>query len=148
MSRFNFAFAAAALVLGACATSTPYAPMDGRYGYAEQRIETNRYRVVFHGNSSTTRETVEAFLLYRAAELTLEMGSITSLLCFHRFPYYAYGYPWSYDSTVRERRRFEANAYIQMHKGEKPKGDVRAFDARDVIENLRPGVQQSLTPGS
>ncbi|MAN66927.1 MAG: hypothetical protein CME91_09805 [Hyphomonadaceae bacterium] len=174
VSRFNFAFAAAALVLGACATSTPYAPMDGRYGYAEQRIETNRYRVAFHGNSSTSRETVEAFLLYRAAELTLENGFDYFLVVerdtdvtrtytstgpdrsvygyyrqgYHRFPYYAYGYPWSYDATVREHRRFEANAYIQMHKGEKPKGDIRAFDARDVIKNLRPGVQKSLTPGS
>jgi len=174
VSRFNFAFATVALILGACATSTPYAPMDGRYGYAEQRIETNRYSVVFHGNSSTSRETVEAFLLYRAAELTLENGFDYFLVVerdtdvtrtytstgpdrsvygyyrqgYHRFPYYAYGYPWSYDSTVRERRRFEANAYILMRKGEKPKGDVRAFDARDVIENLRPRVQQSLTSGS
>ena len=28
----------------------------------------------FHGNSLTSRETVEAYLLYRAAELTIERG--------------------------------------------------------------------------
>ena len=70
------AAALAALSLAACATSTPYAPAaeGGGYGFSEQRIEANRYRLMFRGNSSTTRETVETFLLYRAAELTLMNG--------------------------------------------------------------------------
>ena len=61
------------LMLAACATSTPYAPAESErgYGFSEQRIENNRYRIMFRGNSSTTRETVENFLLFRAAELTL-----------------------------------------------------------------------------
>ncbi|MBI1391304.1 MAG: hypothetical protein GC152_01060 [Alphaproteobacteria bacterium] len=65
-----------ALFAAACATSTPYAPADrgGGYGFSEQRIEANRYRVMFRGNSSTTRETVENYLLYRAAELTIANG--------------------------------------------------------------------------
>lgn len=65
--------AALAVMLAACATSTPYvaATGDNGYGFSEQRIEENRYRIMFRGNSSTTRETVENFLLYRAAELTL-----------------------------------------------------------------------------
>ncbi len=68
--------AAAAIGLAACATATPYGPaaQGGGYGFSEQRIEQNRYRVMFRGNSSTTRETVETFLLYRAAELTLMNG--------------------------------------------------------------------------
>lgn len=67
-------FALAAL--SACATSTPYGPAaeGGGYGFSEQQIESDRYRVTFSGNSSTTRETVENFLLYRAAELTAERG--------------------------------------------------------------------------
>lgn len=35
----------------------------------------------------------------------------------------------------------EASAEIVMQKGPKPEGDVRAFDARAVIENLRSRVQ-------
>ncbi len=61
----------AALFLGACATATPYqAAVPGERGYAEQKIETNRFKVEFGGNSLTERKTVETYLLYRAAELT------------------------------------------------------------------------------
>lgn len=117
--------AGAALLLVACATSTPYGPASGKnpYGFSDQKIEDGRYRIVFRGNSSTTRETVETFLLYRAAELTLENGfdyfivseqdteankrySTTADPAFYgryyygygpyccAFPYYAYGWGW------------------------------------------------------
>ncbi len=69
--------AAAALTLGACATSTAYAPAGyngQRGGYAEQRLENDRYRVSFSGNSVTSREQVEMSLLLRAAELTVQDG--------------------------------------------------------------------------
>ena len=68
---------AAGLALAACATATPYQPagLNGqRGGYAEQRLETNRYRVSFSGNSVTSREQVEMGLLLRSAELTVESG--------------------------------------------------------------------------
>ncbi|MGV9006993.1 MAG: CC0125/CC1285 family lipoprotein [Brevundimonas sp.] len=68
---------AAALALSACATATPYQPagfQGQRGGYAEQRLEANRYRVSFAGNSVTTREQVEMGLLLRAAELTVQDG--------------------------------------------------------------------------
>lgn len=62
----------------ACTTPTPYrpAPTAGadRTGYSDQRIEANRFRVTFTGNSMTSRETVEHYLLYRAAQLTVEQG--------------------------------------------------------------------------
>ena len=65
-------------LLGACATATPYQPLqtrgDVRGGYSEQRIEENRYRVTFAGNTFTSRQTVENYLLFRAAELTREAG--------------------------------------------------------------------------
>lgn len=69
--------AAAALAVSACASVTPYAPagQDGRYGYADQRISSDRYRVSFSGNSVTTRDQVETALLLRAAEVTLESGN-------------------------------------------------------------------------
>ncbi|HEU4430488.1 MAG TPA: hypothetical protein VFT98_17130 [Myxococcota bacterium] len=60
----------------ACATETRYQPAEGPgdYGYREQRIESDRWRVAFRGNSMTELESVEQALLYRAAELTLEQG--------------------------------------------------------------------------
>jgi hypothetical protein len=67
--------AAVAGLLTACATATPYQPaVSDRYGFEEQRIENNRMRITFRGNTLTDRETVETYLLYRAAELTLQNG--------------------------------------------------------------------------
>jgi hypothetical protein len=69
--------AASATTLAACATSTAYAPagFNGqRGGYAEQRLESDRFRVSFAGNSVTSREQVEMGLLLRSAELTAENG--------------------------------------------------------------------------
>jgi hypothetical protein len=68
--------ALAALALSACATATPYQPAgpNNRNGFSEYQVESNRFRVSFHGNSVTSRETVEAYLLFRAAELTLQNG--------------------------------------------------------------------------
>jgi hypothetical protein len=66
------------LGLSACETATPYQPAAPGAaqagGYSEVRIEPDRYRVTFAGNSMTTRATVESYLLYRAAELTLNQG--------------------------------------------------------------------------
>jgi len=63
------------LLLGACATATPYqAASDSQRGFADQQIETNRWQVSFAGNSLTDRRTVETYLLYRAAELTDQAG--------------------------------------------------------------------------
>ena len=53
--------AIAGLTLAACATATPYQPAGyngQRGGYAEQRLENDRYRVTFSGNSLTSREQV------------------------------------------------------------------------------------------
>ena len=117
--------AAVTLLLAACATSTPYGPASGNnpYGFSDQKVEDGRYRIVFRGNSSTTRESVETFLLYRAAELTVENGfdyfvvseqdteankrySSSPNPAFYgryyygngpyccAFPYYAYGWGW------------------------------------------------------
>lgn len=68
----------AVALLAACATPTPYQPLtthgNATGGYSEQRLEDNRYRVTFVGNEFTSRQRVENYLLYRAAELTLQAG--------------------------------------------------------------------------
>ena len=68
--------ATAALALSACATATPYGPagVNSRFGYSEQRVDADRYRVSFSGNSVTSRDQVEMALLLRAAEVTAENG--------------------------------------------------------------------------
>lgn len=69
---------ASASVLASCSTPTPYQPATGsgsyRTGYWDEQIESDRFRVTFAGNSMTSRETVERYLLYRAAQLTVERG--------------------------------------------------------------------------
>jgi len=81
MARKSAALVAAvalSAVLSACATPTPYQPnIPGQAtsgGFSEVKLEANRWRVSFAGNSLTSRETVEGYLLYRAAELTVQQG--------------------------------------------------------------------------
>lgn len=176
------AAAAAALAVSACAvTPTPYQPASAgsranAYGYSDQQIEPDRFRVSFAGNSYTERETVERYLLYRAAQLTVERGYDHFILAdrdtdkktrtyvnqpfggFSSFgywsPYWRYygaGYGWRgwdpffggpfFDRTVDVRtvERYEALAEIVLGRGPKPQ-NVRAFDARAVLQSLGPSV--------
>jgi hypothetical protein len=81
MRKRSAAVAAVLLLAGivsACGTATPYQPnIPGQAtsgGYSEIRVEPNRWRITFAGNSLTSRETVEAYLLFRSAQLTTEQG--------------------------------------------------------------------------
>lgn len=68
----------ATTALTACATATPYQPnVPGQAvsgGFSEQRLDATHFRVTFAGNSLTSRDTVERYLLYRSAELTVDQG--------------------------------------------------------------------------
>lgn len=173
------------LGLAACATSTPYQPVmrggSTAGGFSELRIESNRFRVNFLGNSLTSRETVEGYLLFRAAELTVQNGYDWFAIVdrdtdmktrtyvdpdpFYRpwygsyglwrpsWRYFGGGYGWrGWDPfwgspfwgdrvDVRTVEKFEATAEIVMERGPKPQGDIRAFEARAVIDNLRSRVK-------
>jgi hypothetical protein len=80
MKRILFAAAVlSATVLAGCETATPYQPLHARGtqasgGYFDHQIEANRWQVGFKGNELTSRQTVERYLLYRAAELTTTQG--------------------------------------------------------------------------
>lgn len=68
-----------ASALAGCETATPYQPLgapgsQASGGYFDHQIEANRWQVGFKGNSLTSRQTVERYLLYRAAELTASQG--------------------------------------------------------------------------
>ena len=64
--------------LSACATATPYQPniagQSASGGFTDLKLTDDRYRVSFSGNSLTKRDTVERYMLYRAAELALTQG--------------------------------------------------------------------------
>lgn len=147
-----------ATLLAGCATATPYQPRTNGFGYADQKLESNRYRVSFSGNSSTPRETVENYLLYRAAELTLQSGhdyfvvvdssteidtryrqtfsGYTGFGHYYWYPTVAVGTSDSYPVTS-----YEATANILVYSGQKPVDNVKAFDAREVRANLQPLVK-------
>lgn len=160
----SFVFIALLAFLAACASPTPYQPAEDRFGYAVQPLEADRYRVSFAGNSLTPRETVENFLLYRAAEVTLDQGRDHFLLVdhdterftsfsttssgfgsfsrFHGSSFYGRGFagPSFATANTRPRNRFTAYAQIVVRPGEKPDDDPNAFDARDVLERLGPRI--------
>lgn len=172
-------------VLAACATATPYQPLQRSGtttgGWSESRVEADRFRITFAGNSLTDRETVEGYLLFRAAELTVQNGydgfkvadrdtdkkvrTVVDSDPFYRpwygvyglwrpsWRFYGRGYGWrGWDPfwgdpfwndrvDVRTIERYEAAAEILMFKGPKAEGDPQAFDARAVIENLKPRIR-------
>lgn len=154
------------LLLAACAKPTPYQPAIDGYGFTEQRIEDNRYRITFHGNSVTSQQVVEDYMLYRAAELTREQGydffeiadketdKDTRYLATYvdPFPPYYYGYygrrfypypvgPSIRTGTYRPIVQYSVQANIVLYRGKKPPENVEAYDARDVIQRLRPTVR-------
>lgn len=59
-----------------CARPTPYQRFDvfGRGGYQETRISNDTYEIVYYGNGATSTDTLNALLLYRSAEVTLNQN--------------------------------------------------------------------------
>jgi hypothetical protein len=158
-------FAMVMLAAG-CATETAYQPAGQEaYGYHEQQIEANRFRIGFNGNSVTNRETVETYLLYRAAELTLQQGKDYFVIASrntdahsrlestspdlgaspwgYRFFSRRHGWGlwndpfWDDPTDYHEVTRYEAFAEIEMFSGHKPADNPNAFDAHDVQTNLQ-----------
>lgn len=158
---------AASLGLAACETATPYQPLvttNGVYGgFSDQKLDDTHYRVTFQGNAATSREQVETYLLYRAAELTASQGFDWFEMVDRRtrdqgeayvvstgpywHPYWRFygrrGWaywdpfwdtPWDYDIETIDR--YQAIAEVGMGHGAKPANDARAFDAREVMQNL------------
>jgi hypothetical protein len=117
------ALALSMAALGGCETATPYQPYipEGARGvhggYSDQQLAPDRFLVRFHGNDLASRERVEGYLLYRAAELTVEHGYDWFMMDDRRMehdtrttvepdPFYRpyYGYPywrpyWGYYGT-------------------------------------------------
>ena len=182
---------AGATILTACTGPTPYRPAVGqgfnRTGFSDVQVENDRFRVSFAGNSYTQRETVERYLLFRAAEITLQSGNDYFVMAdrdtdkqtrtyttpgfgggFGGFGPYGgiggFGYwgpSWRYHGRgfgwrgwdpffgdpfwdrgvdIRTVDRYEAIAEIVVGRGPKPANNLRAFDARQVVDRLGPTI--------
>lgn len=154
-----------AVLLAGCAEPTPYGPRTegSRTGYTDEQLAKNRFRVTYAGNSVTPRETVENYLLYRAAQVTLNSGYVafafddrdtkaktTYLSSFNGFPgpygpyrhFGWYWHNWGFDEDVQSRpiTRYEAYAEIVMLTADQAKADPRSLDAQDVMTRLGPRV--------
>ncbi len=155
--------AVVALMIAACTSVPVYQPVtdESGFGYSQQKIEENRYRVSYNGDASTPQNAVEDFLLYRMAEITLEqeydyfqvinMGtechteyhSTIDQPCptggdyGQMFPYCGYGYICNPSGTLQETKRYEAIAFMTLHHGNPPEDEALAFSARDLEESLR-----------
>lgn len=148
------------LALAGCTAPTPYtAAADGGFGYSETRLEANRYRVTFTGNFDTPRETVQNYLLYRAAELTVENEGDFFVIAdqslerstryigtasprFGAFGYRHGTYFGTGFSTVDARPidEYAAFADILIEQGERPPATANAYDARQILASLGPNV--------
>jgi hypothetical protein len=172
MKKFLMAAAAAALLTACAGGPTPYQPISKDVGgYSETKLESNRVRVAFAGNTLTDRETVENYLLYRSAETTLANGFDYFIVntratdaksrtygTAYADPFWDYGpYPWRsrYYDPFWDRpfgryqsydqttvTKYEASGEIVMFKGTKPADNAAAFDARDVVKNLEGKVRR------
>ncbi len=160
----------------ACAHPTPYQPAASEQGegYTTQRIENNRFRISFRGNSVTSRQTVDTYMLYRCAEVTLENGYdyfvIVNKDVDKNTGYENYGDdlawgwgggwgwrhgwggpgPWgpSYDYS-RPINTYDAIADIILYRGPKPADNPYAYNARDVMNAIGPTVMRiAPAPGA
>ncbi|MGH8445935.1 MAG: CC0125/CC1285 family lipoprotein [Solimonas sp.] len=156
----TWAILAAAALLAGCASVTPYQPSQKGFGYSEQMIEANRYRVIFAGSSATPRQTVENYLLYHAAEITLNSGNDYFVVAssgtsakdgsgptlglgiggFGFGGHSGVGLGVGTETPTSKGAEYTAQAEILVYKGKKPADDPKAFDAREVKTNLEAGV--------
>ncbi|HVT34144.1 MAG TPA: hypothetical protein VHE37_01065 [Nevskiaceae bacterium] len=147
--------ASLALALAACAaTPAAYQPLRGGIGYQEQRLDADRYRVSFAGDYRMPRQTVETYLLYRSAELTLAAGRdyfvVESRDLQQQQEHSATGFAFGVGAFGSHSvtgvgvdpneeavaTDFTASATISLHRGSKPLNDANAYDAHQVQANL------------
>jgi len=156
----SFIASSAVLVLAACATATPYIPVasDG-HGYKSQKLESDRFRVSFKGNSRTEKDTVRNYLLYRAAELTLANGGDyfvltskdtntdveqSSTVVGSPFLFSGFRFGTGFGGTVvnSSMEEYEASAVFVIKDGDKPANNSAAYDARQVKDNLEATIKR------
>jgi hypothetical protein len=157
---------AALLALAGCMSPSPYAPRTAGTdsGYTDRELTPNRYRITFSGNSVTPRETVESYLLLRAAEVTRAAGyqsfvfdtrNTKANTTYQTVPYYpapdpwwgyrrgfgywgGYGFAFEPTMDVIARTKFDAYAEIVLLTPDQAAREPRAVNAADVIARISP----------
>ncbi len=150
------------LTLVACTSSpTPYSVATGDFGYRDQQLEDNRYRVSFTGNSATPRDRVQDYALYRAAELTLANGA-DYFKVVNRNTKSRSGGAGGPDigvgvgggsggvgiglSSIMGGGGYSEDYAVSMDiltfQGEKPANESDAYDAREVLGRLEANIQR------
>lgn len=121
----------ASTVVG-CARPTPYQRFDvfGRGGYQETQIASDTFEVVYYGNGVTSMDSLNALLLYRSAEITINQN-------------------YEYFEIVKGRVRLPmspmggfrtAEHTIKMYRREPEKHRVNFYSARKVINDFRESI--------
>jgi hypothetical protein len=164
---------AAGLLMG-CMQPTPYQPrLEGQVtGYTDRALTQNRYRVTFTGNSVTPRETVESYLLLRAAEVTRAAGfthfvfdtrntrANTSVQTVPYFPppdpfwgrrshfgyWGSWGWPYEPAQDIVVRTNFEGYAEIVLLNADQVGKETRAINAAEVIARIGPDAAPKPGP--
>jgi len=150
---------ALSLTLAACAATGPaiYGPADEKgFGYSEQRIEDDRFRITYQGSGGMPPAQVEDYALRRAAELTRQSGfdwfRVTGRDVYREerggvsvgtgVGTGSYGRRSSVGvgvganlGRVGAQEFFTARLDVQMGAGEPPEG-VDAYNADSVLNNL------------
>lgn len=152
------------MAVTACQTvhPTPYQARTEGTGYSETALGEGIYRVSFEGNTSTPYQTVEDYLLYRAAELARANGAETFTILrndapsafvktrpdrtvchyspadFSQFVYY----PDELESETADSRMTSYEAYVDVRLGTSPAGDTDAqvFRTEETLQYLAPCI--------
>lgn len=154
----------AALILTACATATPYKPAGkSGYGYRQEQLENNRYRVSFIGNDHTPIDTVQNYLLYRAAQITLSSGNDYFIITHQGTQRMGGGNNSSFGVGTGggfsvggggfgigigtllgggSSESFMAYATIVVGKGPTPADQPQAYNARELKKRLQPKIKK------
>lgn len=114
------------LLVVSCATPYQKFELFVRGGYIDKKVSEDTYRVVYHGNNLTSMETVNTLLLYRSAELTVNLG-YDYFVVLHgeaRMPSSALG---GFRTAVHT---------IKMHKGEPDEQDDRLYEAQTILDDF------------
>ena len=164
-------------LLAGCMAPSPYAPrLEGRLtGYTDRALTQNRYRITFTGNTVTPRETVESYLLLRAAEVTRAAGythfmfdtrntraNTTAQLVPEPGAGWGgwggFGRPWGWrhywgagfgfypDADIVTRTNYEAYAEIVLMTPEQAAKEPRAIKASEVISRIGPETAPRPNP--
>lgn len=155
-NKVFFLAALVALFLVGCASGPAYRPAaePDDYGYRDNALTSDRYRVSFAGDYGMGRETVENFALFRAADVALANGAsrfrinsrdtspVTST--YGGGPSTSIGYGWGYpfwgtsigySTGGSSRTRYETVLEIQIGDAVPAEGE-NVYDARELKRNL------------